>query len=342
MNRLALAALLGFPLLSLAAPESTPVATPMEIYPPHIRAAIDAQRRATLPGSVGESVEMQGVYNRSKLWQSGQTLKVCFFDGLRDVRERIARSGKRWEKVANIHLDVGDVASPRMCRSGDLNEIRIGFDYKGYWSTVGQDSVNVSRQSDESLNLDGFNSEPPSEPEFTRVVLHEFGHALGLQHEHQNPKSECETEFDWVVIYKYLAGPPNNWDKTKVDFNMRRLLNDGDVKTVGAFDRQSIMLYTFPAWMYLKKEQSPCFFTQNDEISKTDAATLANMYPKDPAVALDTRARDLKALRERLSAAPLEPEAKNRALRNVDLLGTGSSDPERQNALETLNAPLMR
>jgi hypothetical protein len=342
MNRLALAAMLCIPLSTLAAPEGATAVGPMEIYPPHIRAAIDAQRRATLPGSFGDSVEMQGVYNRSKLWQPGQTLKVCFFDGLRDVRERIARVGKRWERFANIHLDVGDVASPRMCRSGDVNDIRIGYDYKGYWSTVGQDSVNVSRQSDESLNLDGFNSEPPSEPEFTRVVLHEFGHALGLQHEHQNPKSVCETEFDWAAIYESLARPPNGWDKAKVDSNMRRLLNDGDVKTLGEFDRQSIMLYTFPAWMYHKKEQSPCFFTQNTEISKTDAATLATMYPVDSAGALDTRTRDLKALRERLSAAPLNPEAKNRALRNVDILGTGASNPERQNALETLNAPLMR
>jgi hypothetical protein len=342
MSRL-IATLLLLSCVPLAiAQEAKRIVPPMEIYPPHIRAAMDAQRRATLPGTVGSSVEMQGVFNRSKLWDAGQTLRVCFFDGLQDTRARIARAAKRWEKFGNIRMDFGDVNNPRFCRSGEVNEIRIGFDYKGYWSMVGQDSINLSRQTDQSMNLDGYNVEPPAEPEFTRIVLHEFGHALGLQHEHQNPKSTCESEFNWPEIYKWLAGPPNNWDKAKVDHNMRRLLNDGDVETIGKFNPESIMLYTFPAWMYLKGEQSSCFFKKNDEISKIDGDTLAGMYPANPAVALERRTKEMKALQESLSSAALDSDVRERALKNVQVLSTGKPDAARQTTLESLNAPLLR
>ena len=282
---------------------------------------------------------MQGVYNRSKLWQAEQTLRVCFFDGLQETRSRIARAAKLWESAGNIKLDFGDVNNPRFCRPNEVNEIRVGFGYKGYWSTVGQDSVNLVRQTDQSLNLELYDLSPPPEPEFSRVVYHEFGHAIGLQHEHQNPKSTCEAEFNWDAIYTSLAGPPNYWNKAKVDFNMRRLLNDGDIKTVGEFDRQSIMLYTFPAWMYLSGENSTCFFTANAEPSKGDRATVQVMYPADPAVALAKRAQDVKLLQEKLSAPSLSSVARDRALQNIEVLSSGRSAQYKHEKLQSLNAP---
>ena len=72
-----------------------------------------------------------------------------------------------------------------------------------------------------------------------------FGHALGFEHEHQNPFSKCENEFNWPRIYQYLEGPPNNWTKEIIDHNMRSLHESGLI--ADAFDLDSIMLYTFPA-----------------------------------------------------------------------------------------------
>ena len=73
------------------------------------------------------------------------------------------------------------------------------------------------------MNFSGFDIAPPPDSEFARIVIHEFGHALGLEHEHQSPFSSCENEFKWDVIYATLASPPNNWPKERVDFNMRAL-----------------------------------------------------------------------------------------------------------------------
>ena len=50
---------------------------------------------------------------------------------------------------------------------------------------------------------------------------HEFGHALGLHHEHQSPATTCNEEFDWDYIYKAFGEPPDGWDKQTVDNNMR-------------------------------------------------------------------------------------------------------------------------
>jgi hypothetical protein len=205
---------------------------------------------------------------------------------------------------------------------------------------VGQDSVNLSRQYDQSMNLEFFNSQPPGEPEFSSTVLHEFGHAVGLQHEHQNPKSTCEQEFNWDAVYAALAGPPNGWDKAKVDRNMRRLLNDGDIRVVGEFDKRSIMLYTFPDWMYRNGSKSSCYFTANAEISDGDRATAAHMYPAEAAVAQERRLKDTKLFQEKLSSVNLTPTARNRALQNLELLNSSKSIQAKQDALQSLNAPV--
>ncbi len=47
------------------------------------------------------------------------------------------------------------------------------------------------------------------------IILHEFGHALGILHEHQSPVANCVNEYNWEFIVKYLSGPPNNWDERK-------------------------------------------------------------------------------------------------------------------------------
>ena len=79
------------------------------------------------------------------------------------------------------------------------------YSYEGYWSVVGTDSENLLTGIDQSMNLEGYDVAPFPEPEFSRIVIHEFGHALGLHHEHQHPFSKCEDEFDWPRVTKYLT-----------------------------------------------------------------------------------------------------------------------------------------
>jgi hypothetical protein len=85
-------------------------------------------------------------------------------------------------------------------------------------------------------------------------VLHEFGHALGFDHEHQIPLSACQTDFRWdndpgyvetrdadgefvpddrgrnPGLYTAFEGPPNNWSKETDDFNLKELAFSKDTR----------------------------------------------------------------------------------------------------------------
>ena len=67
--------------------------------------------------------------------------------------------------------------------------IRISFDpSSGSWSLVGRRCEEVVNNEEATMNLSGVRSTSTSIGlEERRVVLHEFGHALGLIHEHQSP-----------------------------------------------------------------------------------------------------------------------------------------------------------
>src|SRR3546814_1258342 len=51
------------------------------------------------------------------------------------------------------------------------------------------------------------------------VVQHEFGHMIGMIHEHQNPRDN-PIQWDKPAVNAALGGPPNNWDQDTIDHNM--------------------------------------------------------------------------------------------------------------------------
>lgn len=138
-----------------------------------------------------------------------------------------------------------------------------GIDGPGYWSLIGTDSFDstIIAPNEASLELQGFDSGLPSDWQGT--VRHEFGHALGLMHEHEMPVGGCDQDFKWEDdpgykptqdsygqyindlrgrkpgIYTMLAGAPNFWSKEKVDANMRQLASDSRNYDFGPFDKTS-------------------------------------------------------------------------------------------------------
>jgi hypothetical protein len=178
----------------------------------------------------------------------------------------------------------------------------------GYWSLVGTDSTDATIDpggpigggpGQRSLNLGGFKTNKPQGWEGT--VRHEFLHALAFQHEHQNMRGPCSTDFRWdndpgyvpttnangvfvpdaqgrrPGIYTYLAGPPNQWSKAKVDHNLRTVEDPGAV--AGPFDAASVMLYRFAPFFY-KSSPSPCAPTgAGIDLSDGDKRGLQLLYP---------------------------------------------------------------
>jgi hypothetical protein len=104
---------------------------------------------------------------------------------------------------------------------------------------------------------------------------HEFGHAIGLAHEHQNPAGGIQ--WNEAVVIREAAKSPNFWDEATTRHNILRKYSAAQVNGT-AFDPDSIMLYFFPASWTLNGIGTKA----NEILSAMDKAFIAGakMYPK--------------------------------------------------------------
>ena len=183
----------------------------------------------------------QSVNSRAALlnqfrWNTGDKIHVRFMEGDDSLKQRVQEVAERWTGPDMAHLEfVWDDA--------DDAEIRIAFQQgDGSWSYLGTFCKQIP--SDEPTMNYGWLTPDSDDDELQRVVLHEFGHALGLIHEHQNPQGGV----DWnePAVIADLSGPPNNWDEGEIRNNV---LNHYDPSEVDAtdVDPNSIMMYPIPA-----------------------------------------------------------------------------------------------
>jgi hypothetical protein len=250
------------------------------IMPPRIRACIDrivplALRDEALRVAFAENPQNQPPSNqemaveRAKLWRPGRKLRVRFLEGSRKVQEGVEHFARQWTELANITLD--------FVKTGDA-EIRIAFQDDGSWSAVGTDALIRSFfPRDEATMNYGWLTEESSEEEISGVVLHEFGHALGCIHEHQNPAAGIK--WNKEVVYRDLGGPPNNWEPADVDANVFEKYSVASTNFT-AYDADSIMVYAFPkAWTLDGRSQK-----ENSVLSAQDKAFIARQYPRSATV----------------------------------------------------------
>jgi len=283
----------------------------VEGFPPRIQARMELRIRSLKSVPPMHGLAPRFIINLSKRWQPRQTLKVAFRGGDTALHKQIADTVNEWTKYANLTFDFGINPSTGEYRSWKTTdtafaaEIRVSFDQSGFYSLVANDSINtsISKPGEESLNLEGFDQSLPSD--WSGVALHEFGHAIGFEHEHQGPGAPCDFRFDddpgYVQttdsfgqlipdssgkkpgLYTVLGGPPNNWPQAVVDFNLKQLTADSHAYEIGPFDKDSIMKYFFPDWMFASGNMSPCYTgAENVVLSPGDKEGAAKVYPKAP------------------------------------------------------------
>jgi hypothetical protein len=256
----------------------------------HVKRLIAAQKAMN---DLDSSDQAKGMYSTLVQWPpSYPRLRVCFFGGSQAVRAAVAQVGNEWIRSdMGIRFDFGKKGKLRDCdpNDGKEDQIRISFDQPGYWSHLGQNSILYAKQEEPSMNLEGFEKFEDisvlKQGEAKGIILHEFGHALGLLHEHQSPNATCKDEFNWAHINKQLSEPPNSWDQETIDFNMQPF--SGEDLMLTEFDVNSVMLYSFPPDYYRDGANSKCYVpSSNNAISEVDYVTVAYMYPADVAARL--------------------------------------------------------
>ena len=193
-----------------------------------------------------------------KTWMNGTTLRVRFIGGSTAARAKAKKQALWWTEHANLHFEFGDAADA---------EIRVTFDENdGAWSYVGTDNRGIPLDQP-TMNLGFLDG---------GTAAHEFGHAIGLAHEHQNPQGGIA--WNEARVIADLSGPPNHWDEATIRHNVLRKYALDQVYGT-RFDPDSIMLYFFPGtWV-----ASGVGTEANEVLSALDKAFVASAqaYPRD-------------------------------------------------------------
>jgi serralysin len=212
------------------------------------------------PYEIDPTKEM--VLIKSKRWAPGQTLRVRFLGGEPEIKRKVQQKAKDWENYANIKFD--------FVSDGNA-DIRIAFEPDGSWSYMGNDATDIP-QNEPTMNF-GWLDADTTDDEYSRVVKHEFGHALGCLHEHQNPSGSIP--WDKEAVYKYYMGPPNNWTKEDVDHNLFARYNK-NITNFTNLDPTSIMLYPIPAEFTTNRK---AIGGRNSDLSQQDKTFIKEQYP---------------------------------------------------------------
>jgi hypothetical protein len=327
---------------------SLPVPQIQEGLPDDLFQSTEKRRLAIESSTRGWTIpEIQSVILVPRLWNPGETITVAFKGGSQDLRDKIANAARLWETTANIHFDFGNAQAGGTLREWTESDtdftanVRIAFNsgtQGGYWSAIGQESIDRSMRTPDkpSMNFEAFDRKLPGD--WQSIVVHEFGHVLGFEHEHQGPFSTCEQEYRWddeagylptidpssnafiadpqgrhPGIYRVMGGPPNYWQRSRIDFNLRKFAYSSDLES-SAFDKLSIMKYRFDQWMYVNPTvsmASGCYSPQTTNISAQDKQTALARYPRRAGNAKQVLDARLSLAHRLLSQRNLAPEIKD-------------------------------
>ena len=236
------------------APHMTTLATVIERLPapPSVPVPADLRVCLTLDRVTGAAAQTplgapKGIaYSRSHWWPNGSTLRVYFLGpgddrsyppASQDLQRFVLESAQEWSRHANIRF-------AQTHSRGDA-DIIVSFAPGGSSSEVGNNSKGCCPSMQLGWAIEYY---PGRASSLRGTILHEFGHALGLKHEHQHPAGGIP--YDAAKVYAYYSGPPINWTHESIQHNVLEMASATN-HVVGAYDRDSIMHYAVDAELLL-------------------------------------------------------------------------------------------
>ena len=283
-----------------------------------------------LHSSESDLKKLKAAFTQSVLWPSPRTITVGFLS----YNTAVSLNTSSWAwKRAWVAYVITQYFAPFVNVTfqfeleptyGPNCDIRISFDPSaGCYSRLGTDALQNWGGLNETVNFgwmdaplftsftyNGVQYTTPASfsqggyPGQGTTIIHEFGHVMGMVHEHNTPFG---LSFQWntAAVYQYFQGPPNNWTKADVDQNVLFLYSQVGMNG-SQFDSYSMMKFSFPGALLLNPTAKQISDAQrvNFEMSNCDKIWLSYNYPGrlDPSYA-----QSLNALCLANTANPVTP-----------------------------------
>ena len=211
---------------------------------------------------IKDTTNARGLADNYYLWDNGKTIYIKFLSGSKAMQDKVKSIVKEWERYANLKFEFVTVGA---------SNIRINLDNKGgHNSMVGTLANNVG-EDERTMNFD--TTDFKTFAAMRRTVLHEFGHAIGLLHEHYSPVSGIP--WNKEAVYADLK-KTQGWDKAMVDVNLFQQYKVSYTNGT-EYDKLSIMHYpVFARWT-----TNGFSVDWNNDLSEGDKNLIGLLYPKD-------------------------------------------------------------
>ncbi|TLD37256.1 peptidase M12 [Venturia nashicola] len=215
-----------------------------------------------------EQCQQKALWNMGCLWPNGCTLVVRYMNGSVAQHTFVEKCLLEWESFANIKFHICHENSAR-------SDIQIRFNSDGR----NESTIGTSKFQPGAVDLPMLLSLSPNlmDPDVDRrLVLHGFGHALGLHHEHQSPNRPYRIKNEEA----YVLYP--NQSPQEVDKNMVHVSNG--LSIIFPYDPSSIMGYGLAAEIRtcIHDSNKPCNLHLRHPLvlSAGDKRKIAAIYPR--------------------------------------------------------------
>lgn len=203
---------------------------------------------------IGRGVASKLKAGRKILWKPNSIINISFH-GRKNYKSPVIKAIDDWQKYINLKF--------KIVERGD---VRIGFYDDHAFSFLGQ--INLLFFSGLTMNI-----YPANEEEMYETALHEFGHVLGLEHEHQHPQANFG--FDKEGLKKWGAKIQLTREELKNSIKPLKENNKNQL-VLTPFDKDSIMMYDLPGYVFKNKKS----LKKNKKLSDGDKNIVKILYPK--------------------------------------------------------------